>query len=126
MRPLTNDQAETPCNGRWTRVAGPCHRQAESRGRDTFVVNVHYKGEMVIDHLKGRKDATFIIQDERELILDTGGALKRALPHFGQAPFFTHNSDTIWLESWGSNLERMVVQWDERRMDCLMLLAATT
>lgn len=125
MRPLTNDRPKPLITVDGRTLLDHAIDRLKSVGVSTFVVNVHYKGEMVIDHLKGRSDATFIIQDERDRILDTGGALKRALPHFGREPFFTHNSDSIWLESWGSNLERMIQQWDERRMDCLMLLAAT-
>ncbi|MFN8946447.1 MAG: nucleotidyltransferase family protein [Alphaproteobacteria bacterium] len=125
MRPLTNDRPKPLITVDGRTLLDHAIDRLKSVGVNTFVVNVHYKGEMVIDHLKGRSDATFIIQDERDRILDTGGALKRALPHFGREPFFTHNSDSIWLESWGSNLERMIQQWDERRMDCLMLLAAT-
>ncbi|MFN9163796.1 MAG: nucleotidyltransferase family protein [Alphaproteobacteria bacterium] len=125
MRPLTNDRPKPLITVDGRTLLDHAIDRLKSVGVNTFVVNVHYKGEMVIDHLKGRSDATFIIQDERDRILDTGGALKRVLPHFGREPFFTHNSDSIWLESWGSNLERMIQQWDERRMDCLMLLAAT-
>ncbi|MBU6156346.1 MAG: nucleotidyltransferase family protein [Alphaproteobacteria bacterium] len=125
MRPLTNDRPKPLIMVDGRTLLDHAIDRLKAVGVNTFVVNVHYKGEMVIDHLKGRSDATFIIQDERDRILDTGGALKRALPHFGREPFFTHNSDSIWLESWGSNLERMIQQWDEHRMDCLMLLAAT-
>ncbi len=125
MRPLTNDRPKPLVTVDGRTLLDHAIDRLKAVGVRTFVVNVHYKGEMVIDHLKGRSDATFIIQDERDLILDTGGALKRALPHFGEEPFFTHNSDSIWLESWGSNLERMVQRWDDQRMDCLMLLAAT-
>jgi MurNAc alpha-1-phosphate uridylyltransferase len=90
-----------------------------------IVVNVHYKGEMIIEHLKRRTDVEIRLQDEREKLLDTGGALRKALPHFEGEPFYSHNSDSIWLESWGSNLTRMAERWDDKTMDCLMLLAAT-
>lgn len=125
MRPLTNDRPKPLIIVDGRTLLDHAIDRLKSVGVRSFVVNVHYKGEMVIDHLAGRRDAEFIIQDERERLLDTGGALKRALPLFGDEPFFTHNSDSIWLESWGSNLERMIRLWDPRAMDCLMLLAAT-
>ena len=89
------------------------------------VVNVHYKGEMIIAHLKKRTDVEIHIQDERDKLLDTGGGLRRALPLFKGEPFFTYNSDSIWLESYGSNLKRMAERWDDAEMDCLMLMAPT-
>lgn len=125
MRPLTNDRPKPLVTVDGRALLDHAIDRLKAVGVTTFVVNVHYKAEMVIAHLKDRRDGTFIIQDERDVILDTGGALKRALPHFGNEAFFTHNSDSIWLESWGSNLERMIRHWDDRAMDCLMLLAAT-
>ena len=125
MRPLTNDRPKPLVTVGGKTLLDHAIDRLRGVGVKTIVVNVHYKGEMVIDHLKARRDVEIIIQDERDRILDTGGALKRALPHFKDEPFFTHNSDSIWLESWGSNLQRMVQRWNGSEMDCLMLLAAT-
>lgn len=125
MRPLTNDRPKPLVTVGGKTLLDHAIDRLRGVGVKTIVVNVHYKGEMVIDHLKSRRDVEIIIQDERDKILDTGGALKRALPHFKGEPFITHNSDSIWLESWGANLERMVQRWNDSEMDCLMLLAAT-
>lgn len=124
MRPLTNDRPKPLVSVGGKTLLDHAIDRLRGVGVKTIVVNVHYKGEMVIDHLKSRRDVEIIIQDERDRILDTGGALKRALPHFKDEPFFSHNSDSIWLESWGSNLQRMVQRWNDKEMDCLMLLAA--
>lgn len=125
MRPLTNDRPKAliEVDGR-TMLDHAIDRFKEA-GIQMIVVNMHYKGEMVIAHLKKRTDVAIRIQDEREKLLDTGGALKKALPHFKGEPFFTYNSDSIWVESLGSNLVRMSKAWDERAMDCLMLMAPT-
>lgn len=124
MRPLTNDRPKPLVTVGGKTLLDHAIDRLRGVGVKTIVVNVHYKGEMVIEHLKSRRDVEIIIQDERDKILDTGGALKRALPLFKGEPFFTHNSDSIWLESWGANLERMVQRWNDSEMDCLMLLAA--
>lgn len=90
----------------------------------TFIaVNVHYKADMLIEHLKKRKDVEIRICDEREAILDTGGAIAKALPLFDGEPFFTHNSDSLWVEGMGSALQRMKGRWNSDSMDALMLLA---
>ncbi|MCQ2113207.1 MAG: NTP transferase domain-containing protein [Bacteroidaceae bacterium] len=44
-----------------------------------IVVNVHHFGEQIIDYLK---DTDIRISDERSQLLDTGGALRQALPMF--------------------------------------------
>ena len=41
----------------------------------------------------------------------------------GAEPFLIHNSDSVWIEGVGSNLERLFAGWDPDAMDSLMLLA---
>jgi MurNAc alpha-1-phosphate uridylyltransferase len=93
-----------------------------------FVVNVHYMADQMIAHLERlraqRPDLDIRISDENDAILDTGGAIARALPHFEGQPFFVHNSDSLWVEGMGSALARMNARWNPETMDCLMLLAA--
>jgi MurNAc alpha-1-phosphate uridylyltransferase len=125
MRPLTNDRPKSLIEVAGRTLLDHAIDRFVAVGVKMVVVNVHYKGEMIIAHLKNRRDVEIRIQDERDLLLDTGGALKRALPQFGNEPVFTYNSDSIWLESLGSNLGRMAAMWDDAAMDCLMLMAPT-
>ena len=92
-------------------------------GVNFIVVNVHYKAEQLMAHLKKRKDVEIRICDESDAILDTGGAVAKALPFFEGQPFFTHNSDSLWVEGMGSALSRMKARWNSDTMDALMLLA---
>ena len=125
MRPLTNERPKPLIEVDGRTLLDHAIDRLMHVGVKHILVNVHYKGEMVIEHVKRRRDVEIMIQDERDRLLDTGGALKRALPFFNGEPFFSHNSDSIWLESWSSNLERMTQIWNDQHMDCLMLLAAT-
>jgi MurNAc alpha-1-phosphate uridylyltransferase len=96
-------------------------------GVNFIVVNVHYMAEQIVAHLEKRKtrnpDVQIHISDETGMILDTGGAIAKALPYFEGEPFFTHNSDSLWVEGMGSALTRMRTRWDPDSMDSLMLLA---
>ena len=94
-------------------------------GVEKIVINVHYKAELLIDHFAGRTEAEFVISDERGELLETGGGIVKALDHFEDQPFFVHNSDSVWIETGAPNLTRMAQEWDDARMDCLMLLAPT-
>lgn len=125
MRPLTDNKPKPLVEVAGRTLLDHAIDRFKEAGIRTVLVNVHYKGQMVIDHLKTRKDVEIVIQDERERLLDTGGALKRALPFFKGEPVFTYNSDSIWLESLGSNLLRMAQRWEDAEMDCLMLMAPT-
>ena len=63
-----------------------------------MVVNLHYKAEMLRAHLAKRRDVEIIFSDETDELLDTGGGVVKALPHFEGEPFFILNSDSIWVE----------------------------
>ncbi len=93
------------------------------RGVTMAVVNLHYKAQMLRDHLARRHDIAIVFSDESDLLLDTGGGVVKALPHFGGEPFFVLNSDSIWTEQGASALRAMQEVWDGTRMDGLLLLA---
>jgi len=123
MRPLT-DSVPKPL----VKVGGkPLIDHAIDRltaaGVTFIVVNLHYKAEMIREHLRGRKDAEFIFSDENDGLLGTGGGVAKALAHFGGQPFFIHNSDTVWAEGYGTALTRMRARWDPDAMDGLLLMA---
>lgn len=94
-------------------------------GVETAVVNVHHLAEMIETHLSSRSRPRIIISDERDLLLETGGGVKRALPLLGDAPFLLRNSDSFWLEGVRSNLSWLAGSWNPARMDVLLLLAST-
>jgi MurNAc alpha-1-phosphate uridylyltransferase len=125
MRPLTNERPKPLIEVDGRTLLDHALDRFKAAGVTFVVVNVHYKGEMIIAHLKKRTDLEIHIQDERDKLLDTGGGLLRALPLFKGEPIYTYNSDSIWLESMGSNLLAMAKRWDDAEMDCLMLMAPT-
>ena len=90
------------------------------------VVNVHYLPDQIIEHTRSRKQPRVIISDERDKVLGTGGAVVKALPHLGNAPFFHVNADTLWIDGVRSNLSRLAEVFDPARMDILLLMAPTT
>lgn len=123
MRPLTED-----CPKPLIRVGGkPLIDHTLDRlaaaGIEMAVVNLHYKAEMLRAHLDKRRDIEIIYSLEEEAPLDTGGGVVKALPHFNGEAFFILNSDSIWVEGYGSSLPAMMRLWDESRMDGLLLLA---
>jgi MurNAc alpha-1-phosphate uridylyltransferase len=92
-------------------------------GVERAVVNVHYLAEQIERHLAGRRAPRITISDERQMLLDTGGGVVKALPALGGAPFFHVNSDTIWIDGRTPNLLRLADAFDAAEMDALLLLA---
>ncbi len=84
------------------------------------VVNLHYLGGMIRDHLAARAAPEILFSDEQPEILDTGGGIAHALPLLGAAPFHAVNSDAVWV---GPNpLAVLAAAWEPARMDALLLL----
>jgi N-acetyl-alpha-D-muramate 1-phosphate uridylyltransferase len=123
MRPLTDDRPKplVMVGGR-TLIDHSIDRLAAA-GVTLVVVNVHYKADMVRVHLAKRRDVEIVFSDETEKLLDTGGGVVKAMPHFAGQPFFVINSDSIWVESGAPALSALQAQWDASRMDGLLLLA---
>lgn len=123
MRPLT---LTTPKP--LIKVAG---RTLLDRGLDALVaagvkkavVNVHYLADQMEEHLKTRHDIAITISDERALLLDSAGGILKALPELGHKTFYILNADTFWVDEEDSNLTKLAQNWDESRMDILLMLA---
>lgn len=125
MRPITETMPKP-----LVRVAGKplldhvLDKLAEAGVADA-VVNVHYLPDQIIHHVAGRSAPKVTISDEREQVLGTGGAVVKALPLLGTAPFFHLNADTMWIDGAQPNLKRLADTFDPARMDILLLMAPT-
>jgi MurNAc alpha-1-phosphate uridylyltransferase len=93
-------------------------------GVELCVVNTHHLADLVVAHLAGRTAPRIMLSPEVSL-LDTGGGVKQALAHFGEAPFYTVNGDALWLDGPSPMLARLAEHWDPARMEALLLLHPT-
>lgn len=119
MRPLTDDRPKplVELAGRTLLDRGLDHLRAAGISR--FVVNSHYKAEMIAAHLRGRDGIA--LSPEKDL-LETGGGVKLALPKLGEHAFFVVNSDAVWSDGATPAITRMMRAWDDAAMDALLLL----
>jgi NDP-sugar pyrophosphorylase family protein len=71
----------------------------KSFGIHEVIVNVHHFADMVIDHLRANQNFGMRVEISREdVLLDTGGGLKKAGWFFGNdpdEPFILHNVDIL-------------------------------
>jgi len=87
---------------------------------EKIVINVSYLKEQLTAHLTTRKNLAIQISEEPEP-LETGGGLKKAQSFLGNEPVFVINSDIIWTDNNESALDRLVQNWDDAKMDFLLL-----
>ncbi|MEM8752306.1 MAG: nucleotidyltransferase family protein [Pseudomonadota bacterium] len=92
---------------------------AAAAGVERAVVNLHYLGEMIAEHLADRERPEIAFSPE-EALLDTGGGVLRALPLLGPDPFFCLNADAIWTGA--RPLPALAAAWDPARMGAVLHL----
>jgi NDP-sugar pyrophosphorylase family protein len=127
LRPLTDDRpkALVEVGGR-TMLEITLSRLRALEIREV-IINVHHFADMVLDYLKKNDNFGMRIEVSREdILLDTGGGLKKAAPFFledsndFETPFLLHNVDVVST----IDLPRMVQFHTEN--DALVTLAVQT
>jgi MurNAc alpha-1-phosphate uridylyltransferase len=93
-------------------------------GMSKIVINAHYLADQMKDYVLKNKSLPLVLSDESDLLLDSGGGVKKALPQLGQNPFYVLNADSFWIDGPHSNLKRLADAWDAQRMDILLLVAS--
>jgi MurNAc alpha-1-phosphate uridylyltransferase len=125
MRPLTNKIPKPLVKVQGRALIDHVMDRLVEAGVKTIVVNIHYMGDQIKAHVEKRKDVEIVVSDESDTILDSGGGIFKALPHFKGEPFYHANADTVWVEGASHALERLSAAWNPYNMDALMLLAST-
>ena len=121
MRPLTNDRPKPLVQVNGKPLLDYVFERLAGAGIEQVVVNHHYLGQQVVDHMtQGLWPFDITLSDETDLLLDTGGGVVNALPLLGDGPFFVINSDAIWLDGAVPALIRLADAWTDE-MDFLLL-----
>lgn len=123
LRPLTDRTPKPllPVAGRT--LLDRCLDRLAEAGVGRAIVNIHWLGSQIREHLKSRHDMEIVISDETDQLLETGGGIVKALPLLGDAPFIAVNADLIWLDdSRETAVQRLAASFDPARMDGILLL----
>lgn len=123
MMPLTADRPKPLIEVAGMALLDHVLHHLRDAGVGKIVINAHYRAEQVETHMAEHAvDFDVTVSDERELLLDTGGGLIRALPMIGCDPFLCVNADNWWTDDADNAFVRLMREWDDERMDVLMLL----
>lgn len=90
-------------------------------GFGQVVVNSHYLGQMIVDHVKDRKAPEVLVSPEDDL-LETGGGVKKALPMLDREAILIANADVFWTEGSEPLFDRLIDGFDPEHMDALLAL----
>ena len=123
MRPLTATRPKPLVEVAGKALLDHVLDRLRAAGVERVVVNVHYLADNLEAHLRTHvTDLDVAVSDERGVLLETGGGLKRALPLIDCDPFLAVNSDNFWVDGPADTLKLLASHWDAARMDALLLL----
>jgi MurNAc alpha-1-phosphate uridylyltransferase len=123
MRPLTATRPKPLIEVNGKSLLDHVLEKLRGSGVKKIVVNVHYLADALEAHLATRAQGLeVVISDERDLLMETGGGLVKALPLIDSDPFLALNSDNLWIDGPADTIKLLASQWDDARMDALLLL----
>ena len=123
MRPLTDNLPKPLIEVRGKALLDRMLDPLVAAGVTRAVVNVHWCADAIEAHVKSRTDLEVVISDERDMLLETGGALVKAAEILGDDPVFVANTDAFWASESPEPLTQMAKAFDPDRMDEMLLLA---
>lgn len=99
LRPLTDARPKALLPVAGTPMLERVLLRLKAAGVESFVVNAHHHAAMIADFcadLSRRHGVPVSVSREDDLLLDTGGAIKKASVLLrGREPFFVHNADVL-------------------------------
>lgn len=97
LKPLTDSmpKALVPVSGK--PLLAHVIEKLKVAGCKKIVINIHHFGDMIVDYVKsqGGFGIDIVFSDERQMLLETGGAIKHAVELLGNEPFLIHNVDIL-------------------------------
>ena len=123
MRPLTDTKPKPLLVLRGKPMLDHVIDKLAAAGHKDVVVNTHYLGRQIIDHLAPRTDVSIRFSRE-ETLLETGGGIRHALPLLGEGPWMVCNADMFWLDGAVPLMRQLRQAWHAQRMDVLLTVFA--
>ena len=121
LRPLTNDRPKALVELNGKSLLLRCIERMVSAGIRRIVINIHHFAELMRTEIAkiDIPGVELVVSDESDLLLDTGGGLKKAAELFSEGePVLIHNVD-IYSEL---NLEKLITDYQTAPKHALMVI----
>ena len=94
-----------------------------NHGVEEITVNIHYLANQIEKFISDFKSEINIkISNEKDLLLDTGGGVRKGTKDFKDNPFFVINPDTLWSNKYSEEIQFLEKEYFAYKRPCLLLV----
>ncbi len=123
MRPITNKKPKPLLEVGGITLLERAINLLTNHGVKEISVNIHHLGDQIEKFISNLKSEIKIkISNEKDLLLDTGGGVKKGTKDFQENPFFVINPDTLWSNNYSEEVQSLEKEYFTNKRPCLLLV----
>ena len=123
MQPLTNKKPKALLEIGGITLLERAINLLINHGVKEISVNIHHLGDQIEKYISDLKSEIKIkISNEKDLLLDTGGGVKKGTKNFKENPFFVINPDTLWSNKYSKEVQSLEKEYFKNKKPCLLLV----
>ncbi len=123
MQPLTNKKPKSLLEIGGITLLERAINLLINHGVEEIIVNIHHLANQIEKFISDfRSDIEIKTSDEKDLLLDTGGGVKKGTKDFKDNPFFVINPDTLWSNKYSEEVKSLEKEYFKYKRPCLLLV----
>ena len=123
MQPLTNKKPKPLLEIRGSTLLERAINLLINHGVEEITVNIHHLANQIEKFISDfQSDVKIKISNEKDLLLDTGGGVKKGTKEFQDNPFFVINPDTLWSNKYSKEIQSLEKEYFANKRPCLLLV----
>ena len=123
MRPLTNKKPKPLLKVGGSTLLERAINLLINHGVEEITINVHHLANQIEKFISDFKSEVKIkISNEKDLLLDTGGGVRKGTKDFKDNPFFVINPDTLWSNKYSEEIQFLEKEYFAYKRPCLLLV----
>ena len=123
MQPLTNKKPKPLLEIRGSTLLERAINLLINHGVEEITVNIHHLANQIEKFISDFQSKVKIkISNEEDLLLDTGGGVKKGTKEYKNNPFFVINPDTVWSNKYSEDIQSLEEEYFKNKRPCLLLV----
>ena len=122
MMPLTKDLPKPLIDINGITLLDNSINFVKQLGCKQIIINTHYHHKKIEEAINKRKDKSIISLVYENKILDTGGAVKNAIPFFNHQNIMIVNSDIFWRKKNIIDIKKLINNYKNFKLPTLLLV----